>query len=50
LQSNLNYRDFIKPRKTVLLEELQRRDQFIAKRMDKYLTYCKYEAESSSKN
>lgn len=50
LQSNLNYRDFIKPRKTVLLEELQRREQFISKRMDKYLTYFKYTTESSSQN
>jgi len=50
LQSNLNYRDFIKPRKTVLLEELQRREQFISKRMNKYFTYCKYETESSSQN
>jgi len=50
LRSNLNYRDFIKPRKTIFLQELQRRDQSIAKRMDKYLTYCKYETESSSQN
>jgi len=48
LQSNLNYRDFIKPRKTVLLEELQQREKFISKRMDKYLTYCKHTTESSS--
>ena len=42
LQSNLNYLDFIKPRKTVFLKELQRREKFISKRMYKYFTYCKY--------
>jgi len=50
LQSKLNYRDFIKPRKTVLLEELKRREKFIYKRMDKYITYCKYTTESYSQN
>ena len=42
IQSNNNYRDFIKPRKTVLLEKLKRREQSISKRMDRYLTYCRY--------
>jgi len=32
----------------VLLEELQQREKFISKRMDKYLTYCKHTTESSS--
>jgi len=41
-QSNRNYRDFIKPRKTELLEKLKRREQLISKRMDRYLTYCRY--------
>jgi len=49
-QSNLEYRDFIKPRKTVLLEELQKREQFIAKKMNKYLSYCGYITEDLSQN
>jgi len=50
LEPNLNYRDFIKPRKTVFLKELQRREKFVSKRMYKYLTYCKYETASFSQN
>jgi len=49
-QPNLEYRDFIKPRRTVLLKELQKREQFIAKRMNKYLSYCGYTTEKPSQN
>jgi len=49
-RSNLEYRDFIKPRKTVLLKELQKREQFIAKKMNKYLSYCRYTTEKPSQN
>jgi len=47
-RSNLNYHDFIKPRKTILLKELQKREQFIAKRMNKYLSYCGYTSKDPS--
>ncbi len=49
-QPNLEYHDFIKPRKTVLLKELQKREQFITKKINKYLSYCGYTTEKSSQN
>jgi len=48
--SNLECRDFIKPRKTVLLKELQKREQSIVKKMNKYLSYCGYKTEKPSQN
>ena len=47
-QSNLNYHDFIKPRKTILAKELTRRKRTIEKKMNKYLLYFGYSMENCS--
>lgn len=41
-ESEIKYSDFIKPRKTTELKELQMIKSFILKRMKDYLSYCKY--------
>lgn len=41
-ESKLYYSDFIKPRKTTELKELQIMKRFILKRMKAYLSYCEY--------
>ena len=41
-ESEIIYNDFIKPRKTTELKELQMIKSFILKRMKDYLSYCNY--------
>lgn len=41
-KSTIRYQDFIKPRKTTELKELQRLKNYILKEMAEYLSYCGY--------
>lgn len=41
-KSHVRYSDFIKPRKTTNLKEIQKKEKFILKRMKPYLSYFKY--------
>ena len=42
IESNIDFRKFIKPRKTVILQELKNQEKFIFKTMENYLKYCGY--------
>ena len=44
-KSDILYSDFVKPRKTTKLKEIQRMKKFIIKRMNKYIKYCEYTAK-----
>jgi hypothetical protein len=41
-KSNLQYSDLIKPRKTIILNEIRIFKPYILKKTKKYLSYCKY--------
>ena len=42
LVMNINYKDFIKQRKTTNLKEIQKIENYLYKRMNKYFSYFKY--------
>jgi hypothetical protein len=44
-KSDILYSDFIKPRTTTELKELQKIKRFILKRMKDYISYCKYSSK-----
>jgi hypothetical protein len=42
IDSNVDFRKFIKPRRTVILHELKNQEKYIFKKMENYLEYCGY--------